>query len=212
MVHTSDYQKEQQSLKGAIMRTYLPPPRMPYKNSRADHHVKAPYTDTCPQEARLCLSPSTNLKADPNAPLMNLLLSELLQIPQEPEGHQALLDNSTPQMPAAAAAAAAVAANSAAHQPCVAAAGSRRLQPGPRSQSATCWSPDEEGSWSRSAWCPTAAAAVGGAWVSWSGWRGGRDERLFLVKLLRGGRDGTQMGCSGLAPSPKSRLRGALTQ
>ena len=114
-------------------------------------------------------------------------------------------------MPAAAAAAA-VAANSAAHQPCVAAAGSRR-QPGPHSQSATCWRPDEEGTWSRSAWCPTAAAAaVGGAWESWSGWRGGREERLFLVKLLRGGRDGTQMGCSGLAPSPKSRLRGALAQ
>ena len=88
------------------MRTCLPPPRMPNTNSRADHHMKAPYIDTCPQEARTCLSPSTTLKADPNAPFMNLLLSELLQIPQEPEGHQVLLDNSTPQMPAAAAAAA----------------------------------------------------------------------------------------------------------
>ena len=83
---------------------------------------------------------------------------------------------------------------------------------GPHSQPATCWRPDEEGTWSRSVWCPTAAAAAGGAWESWSGWRGGREERLFLVKLLRGGRDGTQMGCSGLAPSPKSRLRGALAQ
>ena len=130
MVHTSDCQNEQHSFKGAIMRSYLPPPRMPNMNCRAGHHhVKAPH----PQEARTC-------------------------------------------------------------------------------QSATCWSPDEEGTWSRSVWCPTVAATVGRAWVSWSGRRGGREARFLLVSSCCVDRNDTQMGCSGLAPCPKSRLRGALAQ
>ena len=122
---------------------------------------------------------------------------ETLRVATTPPGSAVEFNHySTPQMPAAAAAA--VPANSAAaHQPCAAAAGSRWLQPGPHSQS--CWSPDEEGgTWSRSVWCPTAAAAVG-AWVSWSGRRGGREEMFLLVKLLCGQTlhsDGRQRACT----------------
>ena len=50
-----------------------------------------------PQAAHIPLTPydTLTLRADPNPPFMQLL-SALLQMPQEPEGHQVLLENSTP--------------------------------------------------------------------------------------------------------------------
>ena len=84
------------------------------------------------------------------------------------------------------------------------------IEPG-HSRAATCWSPDEEGTWSRSARCLHGSSSSSlGELVLLEGRRGERG--LLLIKLLCPHRE-THVGCCGqLAPSPEMSLRAALAQ